>query len=207
MTTGTFISIDGIDGCGKSTQIRLLADWLRGQGRTVTPCRDPGGTAIGDRIRALLLDNRNSEMAMRTEMLLYMASRCQLVEEVIRPALERGEVVVCDRYLLANVAYQGHAAGLGVELLWQVGEIATGGLMPDVTLVLDLDPDTAAGRMGGTPDRIEQRGLEFQRRVREGFLQQAAARIDTITVLSAEGPVDEVQAAIRKEVQRVLQRD
>jgi len=116
-------------------------------------------------------------------------------------------VVVCDRYLLANVAYQGHAAGLGVDLLWEVGRIATGGLMPDLTVVLDLRPETAAGRIGGTPDRIEQRGQEFQRRVREGFLQQAVDRPEAVKVLSADGSIDDVQTAIREEVQRVLPSD
>src|SRR5262249_28539762 len=139
MPRGAFLSLDGLDGTGKSTQCRLLAGWLRARGHAVTECIDPGGTAIGDVIRGLLLHHKAS-MSLACEALLFMASRAQLVAEVIRPALDAGRAVVCDRFLLANVVYQGHAGGLDVEQLWSVGRLATGGLEPDLTLVLDLLP-------------------------------------------------------------------
>src|SRR4029079_7529803 len=141
-----FLSLDGLDGTGKSTQCRLLVDWLAGQKGPVTSCTDPGGTALGLELRQLLLHRREHRMAVTTEALLFMASRAQLVEEVIRPALDRGEVVVSDRFTLANVVYQGHAGGLKPEDLWTVGRFVTGGLEPDLTLVFDLPPDIAVAR-------------------------------------------------------------
>src|SRR5438874_12648640 len=138
MPRPAFISLDGLDGTGKSTQSRMLAEWLAGQGVPVTACADPGGTAVGQQLRQLLLFGREHRIATTAEALLFMASRAQLVEEVIRPALARGEVVVSDRFTLANVVYQGHAGGLNPADLWAVGRVATGGLEPDLTLVFDL---------------------------------------------------------------------
>src|SRR5262249_51030032 len=140
-----FISLDGPDGAGKSTQCRLLADWLRSSGYTVTECSDPGGTPVGDVIRDLLLDRRQV-IALPCEALLFMASRAQLPAGVIRPAREAGRVVVADRFLLGNVVYQGHAGGLDPSLLWQVGRFATGGIEPDLTFVLDMPVATAFAR-------------------------------------------------------------
>src|SRR5262252_1150310 len=131
MARPAFISLDGLDGTGKSTQCRLLVEWLTTQKIPVTACTDPGGTALGQQLRQLLLFGREHRIATTTEAMLFMASRAQLVDEVIRPALERGEVVVSDRFLLANVVYQGHAGGLDVDLLWQAGALSTGGLQPD----------------------------------------------------------------------------
>src|SRR5437763_8535069 len=132
MTRPLFISLDGPDGAGKSTQCRLLATWLRSQGLGVTECHDPGGTALGAELRTLLLTHRGT-MTLPAEALLFMASRAQLVDEVIRPALAAGHVVISDRFLLANVVYQGHAGGIDPQRLWDVGLFATGGLEPDVT--------------------------------------------------------------------------
>src|SRR5205085_9088294 len=129
MSSPLFLTLDGIDGTGKSTQCRLLADWLRGHGHDVVPCVDPGGTAIGSALRDIVLNHRG-EMAPACEAFLFMASRAQLVAEVIRPALDAGRTIVCDRYLLANVVYQGHAGGLDVNQLWDIGRLATGGLEP-----------------------------------------------------------------------------
>ena len=132
-----FFSIDGGDGTGKSTQIALFCEWLSERGHDVVTCRDPGSTPLGEAIRNLLLDRDDLPIDRRSEMLLYMAARAQMTEEVIRPALEQGKTVVSDRYLLANVVYQGHAGGLDVDTLWQVGRIATGGLTVDLAIVLD----------------------------------------------------------------------
>ena len=134
--------------------------------------RDPGATKLGDAVREILLHREDIPLSMTSEMLLYMAARAQLVEEQIRPALAQGDVVLCDRFLLANVVYQGCAGGLDVETLWQVGNIATGGLLPDVTIVLDMDVERAASRMQRGLDRLEKRGQEYFQRVRDGFRSQ-----------------------------------
>jgi dTMP kinase len=191
-----FFSFDGIDGGGKSTQLELFAHWLREQGREVVTCRDPGSTRLGEAVRGILLDPANS-IARRAEMLLYMAARAQLVEEVIRPALEAGKTVVSDRFLLSNVVYQGHAGGLSVAELWEIGRVATGGLSPDLTFVLDLPLEAAAARMNRDLDRMERQGDDFRRRLRQGFLDEAARRPEQIVVIEAGGSRDDVQAAIR----------
>jgi dTMP kinase len=203
MMRGLFLSLDGLDGTGKSTQCRLLADWLRARGREVTLCADPGGTAVGDVIRALLLEHRG-EMSLACEALLFMASRAQLTAEVIRPALDAGRVVVADRFLLANVVYQGHAGGLDPERLWDIGRLATGGLEPDLTIVLDLSPEEARRRRGRPADRMESRADDFYERVRTGFLTEAHRRPDRITVVDAARPVEEVRTQICQEVARVM---
>jgi dTMP kinase len=203
MSRGLFFSLDGIDGTGKSTQCRLLADWLRDRGLDVVTCTDPGGTPVGSALRDILLHHRG-EMAPSCEAFLFMASRAQLVAEVIRPALEAGRVVVCDRFLLANVVYQGHAGGLDVGRLWDIGQLSTGGIEPDLTLVLDLPLEAAFGRRGRAPDRMESKTREFQQRVREGFLTEARRRPDRIRIVDAGPPVEVVQQQIREEVERVL---
>jgi dTMP kinase len=196
-----FLSIDGGDGTGKSTQVELLCRWLTGQGREVVACRDPGSTALGEAIRSILLDRHDLKIDRRSEMLLYMAARAQMVEEVIRPALEAGKTVVADRFLLANVVYQGYGGGLDMETLWDVGWIATGGVMPELTVVLDVPPEVAQRRMARPLDRMEQQGAAFHARVRDGFLAEAARRPDEIVVVDASGAVDEIQASIRKMVE------
>ena len=197
-----FLSIDGGDGTGKSTQIELLAQWLRQQGHDVLTCRDPGSTPLGEAVRGILLDRHDLAIDRRSEMLLYMAARAQMVEEVIRPALERGKTVVSDRFLLANVVYQGYGGGLNVDMLWEVGRIATGRLMPELTIVLDVPPEVASGRMARPLDRMEQQGAAFHARVREGFLAEAARASGKIIVVDASGAVDEVQARVRRIVER-----
>jgi dTMP kinase len=201
MPRGLFFSLDGLDGAGKSTQCRLLAEWLRGQGHLVVACADPGGTAVGDRIRKLLLQQN---MTLTCEALLFMASRAQLVAEVIRPALEAGHVVVSDRFLLANVVYQGHAGGLDVDKLWDLGRFATSGLEPDLTLVLDLPLEQTQARRKPTADRLEGRDDAYHRLVREGFLIEARRQPERIRVIDARGTIEAVQAGIRQEVARVL---
>jgi dTMP kinase len=196
-----FISIDGGDGTGKSTQVKLLCQWLRERGHTVVPCRDPGSTALGEAVRELLLHRHDLAIDRRSEMLLYMAARAQMVEEVIRPAIAEGKIVVSDRYLLANVVYQGHAGGLEVASLWEVGRVATGGLMPDLTIVLDLPAEAAAARLDRALDRMEQQGNDFHARVRQGFLAEAERRRDQIVVIDVVQGIEEVQKEIRAAVE------
>jgi dTMP kinase len=203
MSTGLFLTLDGIDGTGKSTQCRLLADWLRRRGRDVLECADPGGTAVGDALRDILL-HHHGEMTPACEAFLFMASRAQLVGEVIRPALEACRVVVCDRFLLANVVYQGYGAGLDVDELWRIGCLATGRLEPDLTLVLDLPLDVALNRRGRAPDRLESRARDYHERVRAGFLAEARRRPERIRVIEGSPPVETVHERIREEVERVL---
>jgi len=203
MPCAAFIVLDGLDGTGKSTQCRLLADRLRAAGHEVTTCVDPGGTALGVQLRELLLHHRG-EIAPACEALLFMASRAQLVHEIIRPALSAGRVVVCDRFLLANVVYQGYAGGLDVEQLWQVGRLSTGGLEPDLTLVLDMPVAEALARRGRPADRMESRGDDYQQRVRDGFLVEARRRTECIRIIDARPAVNEVHEAIWSEVDHVL---
>lgn len=203
---GVFVSVDGGDGVGKSTQLDLLLPWLRQCGHDVTACRDPGSTPLGEAIRQIVLHRHDLVIHRRAEMLLYMAARAQLVEEVIRPALEQGRTVVSDRYLLANVVYQGYGGGLNVEELWRVGSTAVAGVMPDVVLLLDVPPEVAQLRIGRPLDRMESQGDEFRRRVREGFLAEAARKPEHILVVDASRSVDEVQASMRSLLDGWLQR-
>ena len=196
MSNGIFISLDGVDGAGKSTQCRLLGAWLRAQGRPVTLCHDPGGTALGQELRNLLLHYRGS-MSLMTEAMLFMASRAQLVAEVIRPALDAGHVVISDRFLLATVVYQGHAGGLEPSQLWQVGLLATDGLEPDLTLVLDVPPELAQTRRKPSADRMESRGDAFFAKVRAGFVAEAQRRPDRLHVIDTTPAPEIVQERIR----------
>lgn len=198
---GLFLSLDGIDGTGKSTQCRLLVEWLEGQGREVVQAIDPGGTPLGQQLRQIVLESKQP-IEQRCEALLFMASRAQLVAEVIRPALERKAVVVCDRFLLANVVYQGHAGGLDVEQLWAVGDFSTGGLRPARTYILDMAVDDAQRRRGRPADRIERRDRDYHERVRQGFLKEA--RRHGHMVIDAYGAVESIQAQIREDVEALL---
>lgn len=204
MPAPVFLSLDGLDGTGKSTQCKMLVDWLASQKIPVTSCVDPGGTEIGQKLREILLFGKQHSIAMRTEAMLFMASRSQLVEEVIRPALERNEVVISDRYLLANVVYQGHAGGLDLAELWAVGNIATDGLEPDLTLVFDVPLDVAYSRRGTELDRLEARDQEFHQAVKRGFLFEAGRRPEKHRIIDATPDTDAVQKVVRREVARIL---
>jgi dTMP kinase len=202
MRPARFITLDGLDGSGKTSQQAVLAAWLRGRGLEVVTCRDPGSTPVGDAVRAILLDRHDLALAPTTEMLLYMAARAQLVAEVVRPALARGAWVVSDRFLLANVVYQGHAGGLGRDTVRAVGAIATDGLAPDLTIVLDVDLETAARRLARPLDRLERRGDEYRRRVREGYLAEARAAPEHVVVIDGAAAAAEVSERIAAEVVR-----
>jgi dTMP kinase len=199
-----FFSIDGGDGTGKSTQIKLFCQWLGTLGHQVVACRDPGSTPLGEAVRELLLHRHDLEIDRHSEMFLYMAARAQMVRQIIRPALAEGKTVVADRYLLANVVYQGYGGGLDVDTLWEVGRVATGGLMPELTVVLDLSAQLAASRLSGEPDRMEQQGDAFHRRVRDGFLAEAAREPERIVVVDTSAPIEQVQAEIQIAAGRVL---
>jgi dTMP kinase len=168
-----FVSLEGLDGSGKSTQAHLLADRLRDEGRDVVETREPGGTVLGEGVRSLLLDG--GDISPWAEAALFAAARAQLVEEVIRPAVERGADVVCDRYVDSSLAYQGIARGLGVDRVLELNLAAAGGLLPDRTILLLVPPEEAAARRGGANDRIEREGDDFAHRVDAAYRELAAA--------------------------------
>ncbi len=198
-----FFSFDGIDGVGKSTQIELFRSWLEQQGHDVLVCRDPGSTPLGDRLREIVLDNK-ATISATSEMLIYMASRAQMVEEIIRPALDAGKTVVSDRYLLATIVYQGHAGGVRLDNIRDVGRVATQAISPDMTFLLDMTVDLAMSRIQRSLDRMESRGSEFLEKVRQGFLQEAASNPDQITVIDASQDVTSIQQQIRNVAQQIL---
>lgn len=192
-----FIVLEGIDGAGKSSQIAALAAWLGERGREVITCRDPGSTPAGDAIRAILLDRHDLELAPTAEMMLYMAARAQLVNQVIRPALDRGAWVVSDRYVLSNIVYQGHAGGIEPDVIRGVADVATGGLHPDLVIVLDVDLETSARRLDRPLDKLENRGDGYRRRVHAGYHAEAGRSPDRVVLVDATGGIDEVATRIR----------
>jgi dTMP kinase len=198
-----FFSFDGLDGAGKTTQIDLFVEWLLGRGHEVVRCCDPGSTPLGEAVRALLLGH-DLRIDRTSEMLLFMAARAQLVDEIIRPALEQGKTVVSDRYLLANLVYQGHAGGLDVETIRSIGRAATRGCLPDLVFVLDMSPECAAGRIDRGRDRMESQGPEYDRRQRQGFLAEAARDPTHLVVVNAAREVAAVHADIRAAAERTL---
>lgn len=199
-----FITFEGPEGSGKTTQIQLLAAWLREQGQTVLATREPGGTAIGDRVRAILLDSDHREMQPQTEILLFSAARAQIVGQIIRPHLARGGVVLCDRFADSTLAYQGYGRQLDLATLRLITAFATGGLQPDLTFCLDLPVDVGLQRKaagaGEEWNRMEQETLAFHGRVRRGYLTLAQAEPARWRVLDATQPVQALQAAMRAEV-------
>ncbi len=201
-----FITFDGGDGCGKTTQILRLADWLNQKGKEVVMCRDPGSTPLGDAIRNILLNQRDLKMSSISETLLFNAARAQLVKEIIRPALEQGKIVLSDRYLLSTLAYQGYGGEVPLPLLQQVGAIATSNLLPDLGIVLDLPLEIAQTRAGkrGSLDRMESKAAEYHRRVRQGFLECARAEPDRYVVIDASDSIEAIATAIRAAVEPML---
>lgn len=200
-STGLLITLEGADGCGKTTQSALLARALTEAGREVVALREPGGTAISERIRALVLDPANTEMSDECELLLYEASRAQLVMQVIRPALDRGAVVLCDRYFDSTTAYQAAGRGLDADVVSRANALGSCGVVPHRTIVLDLDPVQAFARAcEDGADRMESAGLELQKRVREGFLALGERESARVRVVPAAGEPREVHARVCAEL-------
>lgn len=203
-----FVTFEGPEGCGKTTQMRRLAGYLRGQGFEVLTTREPGGTPIGDRVRAILLDPVHTEMQPPTEFLLFSASRAQHVAQVIRPHLARGGVVLCDRFADSSLAYQGYGHGQDVEVLRTITRFATGDLVPHLTFYLDVPVEEGlrrkAGGSGDAWNRMEQKELAYHERVREGYLAMAAKEPNRWVVIDSKGDARAVQAAIRARIDRAL---
>ena len=199
---GRFLVFDGPDGSGKSTQFSRFAEHGRRHGLTVCEVREPGGTPIGEQIRTVLLDPANHDMALRCEMMLYMASRAQLIEQTIRPALEARELVLGDRFISSTLAYQGTAGGMSQEEILAVGRVAIGSLWPDLTVIFDVDEQVAAHRLNPLLDRMELKGEQFHRRVRQGFLAQASGSPDRHLVIDASGEADSVFQTLLAELEK-----
>src|SRR4051812_4366921 len=190
-----FVSFEGADGSGKSTQAELLRDALAAEGREVVLTREPGGTELGEHARELVLNG--PQMGAWAEAALYAASRAEHVEEVIRPALERGATVLCDRYIDSSLAYQGIARGLGVDAVLELNLAVTGGLLPDLTFLLLVDLDVAAGRYAPSPDRLEREGTALQAKVDAAYRELAARFPERIMTVNADRPADEIGNEIR----------
>lgn len=204
---GLFVTFEGIDGCGKTTQIEKLSSELESSGIPYVLIREPGGTEIGEKIRTILLDKANSRMHARTEILLYEAARAQIVEERILPEIKEGKVVICDRFFDSTMAYQGFARGLGQETVEMLNGFSTAGLSPDVTFLLDLDEQTAYERRHGRSDeedRLEAEGLAFMRKVREGYLA-ISRNNERIHVIDAASSPDEIFQRVKQVVWEVLE--
>lgn len=199
---GLFITVEGIDGCGKSTQARLIAAALEAAGHDVLRLREPGGVKISEQIRAILLDPANAEMGDVCELLLYEAARAQLVHQVIRPALAAGKTVVCDRFCDSTTAYQAFADGLDRNMVSQANELAVDGCRPDLTLVFDLPVEDALRRRSGreAEDRLELKGLEFQERVAAGFRAVAVDEPDRVKLIDAGESIAEVFSGVAAEL-------
>lgn len=191
--TGLFITFEGGEGSGKSTQIARLARVLELGGLPVRTLREPGGTSVGEAVRRILLDPESGGIDPRTELLLYEAARAQLVAEIVEPALEAGEVVLCDRFLDSTTAYQGYARGLPLEMVADMNQAATGGRMPDRTLILDIEPELGIARATANgADRLEREDMGFHQLVRDGFLTIATVDPRRVRVVDARGPVEAV---------------
>ena len=196
-----FITFEGPEGSGKSTQIRLLVEWLRAQGREVVLTREPGGTAIGDQIRGVLHDVGNTAMAASAEILLYSASRAQLVNELVRPSLADNKIVLCDRFFDSTYAYQGYGRGLDLASLQMITQFATGGLKPDLTLMLDIDVARGIARRVDNNEemnRLDLEKIEFHERVRQGYFALIEAEPARWRVIDADRPIDVIQAELRE---------
>ena len=199
-----FISLDGIDGVGKSTQIERLRAHLLGRGHEVLAVRDPGSTEIGARLRKILLESE-IQIHRRTEAMLFMASRCEMVETVIRPAREAGQTVLSDRFLLANVVYQSVGGEVDPDLLWQLGGLANDQLRPDLTILLDMPAAAAVTRLNRPSDRMEARGESYLESVRQAFLEQLPKASPVTHVLRADRPLQEVTGELLQVIDRFLE--
>jgi dTMP kinase len=205
MQRGRFITFEGIDGSGKTTQMRMLANWLRERGAGVIETVEPGGTAIGQQIRKILLDPANADIQPRTELLLYFASRAQNVEQVIRPGLDSGRIVLCDRFTDSTLVYQGAGRGIDSQVMLDLDRIACRGLKPDLTFLIDIDLETSLARakrrnerVGNSESRIDEESAAFHERVREGYLALARSEPGRFAVIDGRGAIGEVAARIRE---------
>lgn len=194
---GYFITFEGADGCGKTTQLELLADYLKEKNKEVIITREPGAKGLGEKIREILL-NYDGEVSDRCESFLFLADRAQHIDMIVNPAVEAGKIVLCDRHIDSSVAYQGYGRGLDIEQIDRLNMLATNGRRPDLTLVFDIDVETSMKRVGKEKDRMESAGVEFFNRVREGYLELAKQEPERICVLDATKSIEEIHSEVVK---------
>lgn len=201
---GKFITFEGSEGCGKSTQSRMLYLYLKKSGYKVIYLREPGGTPVSEKIRKILLDHKNDSMSSRCEMLLYMAARAQLTRQVILPALKKGYVVVCDRFLDSTIAYQGYGLGVDTGLIKRVGSFSTYGIKPDLTIFLDLAVKKGLKHREYSKDRIEKRSFRYHKRVREGYLKIRAAEPKRVKIIKVASDKEVTQRSVIEAAQNII---
>ena len=195
MQQGLFITFEGADGCGKTTQIKLIDEYLRNKGYKTLLTREPGAKGLGEKIREILL-NYEGEVSSRCESFLFLADRAQHVDCIIKPALKDGVIVLCDRHTDSTVAYQGYGRGLDIEEIKKLNNLATGGLKPDLTLVFDVDIETSQARVGKNKDRMESAGIEFFKKVREGFLEIAKEEPQRVKVIDSSDTIENIHKKV-----------
>lgn len=202
MTQGLFITFEGPDGCGKTTQMNLLAQYFEKKGKKVVLTREPGGKGLGEKVREILL-NYNGEVSDRCESFLFLADRAQNIDIIVKPAVKQGEIVLCDRHIDSTVAYQGYGRGLGINEINMLNNLATGGKKPDLTLVFDVDVETSMKRVGKEKDRMESAGIDFHNRVRNGYLELAKQEPTRIKVLDATKTIEEIHEKVVEIVEKL----
>jgi len=203
MQKGLFITFEGCDGCGKTTQLNLLAEYLKENGYDVLITREPGAIGLGEKIRELLL-NYDGEVSQKCESFLFLADRAQHIDKIIKPAVKKGIIVLCDRHTDSTIAYQGYGRGLDIEELNNLNNLATGGMKPDLTLLFDVDSETSMRRVGQNQDRMESAGIEFQKRVRNGYLELAQKEPNRIKVFNSSKTIEDLHKEVLNTVQNIL---
>ncbi|MFA6320772.1 MAG: dTMP kinase [Candidatus Omnitrophota bacterium] len=207
ISKGVFITFEGPEGCGKTTHARLLCDFLNEMSLDCVPTREPGGTKAGEEIRGLLLHSSGVNISDLTELFLFEAARSQIVEEVIGPSLKAGKVVICDRFTDATICYQGYAGGIDIKSIESLNDVATGGLKPDITILLDVDTDTGLSRaMSKGFDRMEKKEIGYHKKVRDGYLKLAKRFPERIKVIKVDGSIEYTQKLVRREVEKIVVR-
>lgn len=203
MSKGLFITFEGADGCGKTTQLSMLAQYLKEHGKDVLLTREPGAPGLGEKIREILL-NYDGAVSDRCESFLFLADRAQHVDIIINPAVKKGEIVLCDRYTDSTVAYQGYGRGLDINQINNLNDIATNGKKPDLTIVFDIDVETSLKRVGKEKDRMESAGVDFHNRVRNGYLEIAKQEPQRVKVLDASASIEEIHQEVLRLIGKIL---
>lgn len=203
MKKGLFITLEGADGCGKTTQLKLLKEYLTSRGYEIVVTREPGGKGLGEKLREILL-NYDGEVSDRCEAFLYLADRAQNIDTIIKPAINSGKIVLCDRHTDSSVAYQGYGREQNIDNINMLNELAVNGVHPDLTIVFDIDTETSMARVGAEKDRLESAGIEFHKRVRNGYLEIAKKNPQRIKVVDASQTIEDVQRDVIKIIEGVL---